>query len=84
MPAVLITGASRGLGFEFANQYAVKGWRVIACCRKPEDAIALKTLRRPRATSPLAINVADNDTVRNAALTLRWDAGASSTTAATA
>jgi NAD(P)-dependent dehydrogenase (short-subunit alcohol dehydrogenase family) len=73
MPAVLITGASRGLGFEFANQYAVQGWRVIACCRNPEDAIALKN----RAPSPrdmvsvVAMDVADNDTVRNAALTLK-------------
>ena len=85
MPAVLITGASRGLGFEFAKQYGVEGWRVIACCRKP-DAIALKKLA-PSArdmVSVVAMDVADNDTVRNAALTLRWDAGASSTTAATA
>jgi len=73
MPAVLITGASRGLGFELAKQYAVEGWRVIACCRKPEDAIALKKLA-PSArdmVSVLAMDVADNDTVRNAALTLK-------------
>jgi NAD(P)-dependent dehydrogenase (short-subunit alcohol dehydrogenase family) len=73
MPAVLITGASRGLGFEVAKQYAVEGWRVIACCRKPEDAIALKKLA-PSArdmVSVVAMDVADNDTVRNAALTLK-------------
>ena len=73
MPAVLITGASRGLGFEFAKQYAVEGWRVIACCRKPEDAIALKKLA-PSARdmfSVVAMDVADNDTVRNAALALK-------------
>ena len=73
MPAVLITGASRGLGFEFAKQYAVEGWRVIACCRKPEDAIALKKLA-PSArdmVSVVAMDVADNDTVRNAALSLK-------------
>jgi NAD(P)-dependent dehydrogenase (short-subunit alcohol dehydrogenase family) len=73
MPAVLITGASRGLGFELAKQYAVEGWRVIACCRKPEDAIALEKLA-PSARdmiSVVAMDVADNDTVRNAALTLK-------------
>src|SRR5215211_765158 len=73
MPAVLITGASRGLGFELAKQYTVEGWRVIACCRKPEDAIALKKLV-PSArdmVSVVAMDVADNDTVRNAALTLK-------------
>jgi len=33
MPTVLITGAARGLGREFARQYAAEGWRVIACAR---------------------------------------------------
>jgi NAD(P)-dependent dehydrogenase (short-subunit alcohol dehydrogenase family) len=35
MPTVLITGASRGIGREFANQFAADGWRVIATCRDP-------------------------------------------------
>lgn len=35
---VLIAGASRGIGLEFAVQYAAEGWRVIACCRSPEQA----------------------------------------------
>ncbi len=35
MATVLITGASRGLGHEFARQYATEGWRVLACCRNP-------------------------------------------------
>lgn len=35
--SVLITGASRGIGFEFAVQYATAGWRVHACCRRPGD-----------------------------------------------
>lgn len=34
---VLITGASRGIGFEFAVQYATAGWQVHACCRRPGD-----------------------------------------------
>ena len=32
MPTVLITGASRGLGLEYARQYVDDGWRVIATC----------------------------------------------------
>ncbi len=33
--SVLITGANRGIGLEFAHQYAAAGWRVHACCRRP-------------------------------------------------
>jgi NAD(P)-dependent dehydrogenase (short-subunit alcohol dehydrogenase family) len=44
MPNVLITGANRGLGLEFARQYALDGWTVIATCRAPEKAAALKRL----------------------------------------
>jgi len=41
MPTALITGANRGLGLEFARQYAVDGWRVIATCRDPDKAFKL-------------------------------------------
>ena len=45
IPTTLITGANRGIGFEFAKQYLAKGWRVIATCRKPEAADDLTTLQ---------------------------------------
>ena len=35
MATVLITGANRGIGLEFARQYAADGWTVIATCRNP-------------------------------------------------
>ncbi len=44
MPTVLMTGANRGLGLEFARSYATDGWRVHACCRHPEKAKALKAV----------------------------------------
>jgi NAD(P)-dependent dehydrogenase (short-subunit alcohol dehydrogenase family) len=44
MPTVLITGAGRGLGLEFARQYAASGWRVIATTRAPAKAEALRAL----------------------------------------
>jgi NAD(P)-dependent dehydrogenase (short-subunit alcohol dehydrogenase family) len=34
MPSVLITGANRGIGLEFARQYAADGWNVIATARQ--------------------------------------------------
>lgn len=34
MPAVLITGTNRGIGLEFARQYAADGWDVIAAARQ--------------------------------------------------
>ena len=44
MPAVLISGANRGLGLEFARQYARDGWSVLAGCRRPDEAEALRAL----------------------------------------
>ncbi len=44
MPTVLITGTNRGIGLEFVRQYAADGWSVIAGCRKPGEAKALKAL----------------------------------------
>jgi NAD(P)-dependent dehydrogenase (short-subunit alcohol dehydrogenase family) len=46
MSSVLITGANRGLGFEFARQYLVDGWRVFATCRNPAGADKLKALAK--------------------------------------
>ena len=34
MPSVLITGANRGIGLEFACQYSADGWDVIATARQ--------------------------------------------------
>lgn len=43
-PTVLITGSNRGIGLELARQYAAKNWNVIATCRHPETAKALKAI----------------------------------------
>lgn len=41
---VLITGANRGLGLEFVKQFAQKGYKVIAACRKANKAKDLKAV----------------------------------------
>lgn len=48
MPTVIISGANRGLGFEFAKQYAADGWRVFAGAR---DLDAAKDLKAAAAKS---------------------------------
>jgi NAD(P)-dependent dehydrogenase (short-subunit alcohol dehydrogenase family) len=46
MPAVFITGSNRGLGLEWARQYAQEGWQVFATCRHPREAVDLQNLAR--------------------------------------
>lgn len=41
MPTILITGANRGMGLEFARQYAADGWRVLGTVRDPMAGRAL-------------------------------------------
>ena len=69
---MLITGAGRGLGLEFARQYLAEGWDVIAACRTPRAARALESLEaQPRgALTILGMDVADTASVRGAAAAL--------------
>jgi NAD(P)-dependent dehydrogenase (short-subunit alcohol dehydrogenase family) len=53
MKTVLLTGASRGLGLEFTRQYAESGWRVIATCRDPKGADALRGIAGKVEIHPL-------------------------------
>ena len=63
---VLITGANRGLGLEFARQYAAAGWTVIATARNPADAADLNAL----GVRVVALDVADQDSVEGLARAL--------------
>ena len=44
MANILITGANRGIGLEFARQYGEAGDRVFATCRHPDEARELQHL----------------------------------------
>jgi NAD(P)-dependent dehydrogenase (short-subunit alcohol dehydrogenase family) len=60
MSTVLITGANRGIGLEFAKQYAADGWNVLACCRHPQSALALQALANNHTSIKIhALDVAD-------------------------
>lgn len=68
---ILITGASRGLGLEFARQYAADGWHVVATCRTPERAAALKKLARTHGNiSIFQLDVTDTKSIIRLARTL--------------
>ena len=61
---VLISGANRGIGFEFAKQYAAKGWRVLAGARNPEGASDLHALSEEYpAVSIEQLDVSDPDSI---------------------
>ena len=68
-PVVLVTGANRGLGLEFARQYADDGWQVFAACRTPGDAGELKKLETASGgrVRVLPMDVMDIASVRAAA-----------------
>ncbi len=75
MPSVLVTGANRGLGLEFARQYAAEGWQVFAACRAPKAA---KELTRLAGESDgririLAMDVTEAASVRAAAAELKGE-----------
>jgi NAD(P)-dependent dehydrogenase (short-subunit alcohol dehydrogenase family) len=48
---ILITGANRGIGLALTREFAGRGWRVIATCRRPEAADALRETAAGQAAS---------------------------------
>lgn len=68
METILVTGANRGIGLEFCNQFAKSGFCVIACCRRPEKASELTRLARQySAIRILTVDVADGDSINQLA-----------------
>jgi NAD(P)-dependent dehydrogenase (short-subunit alcohol dehydrogenase family) len=55
VPTVLITGANRGLGLEFARQYSTEGWDVIATARQSSPELDSLGVR----VEPLDLSDAD-------------------------
>ena len=76
MFSVLITSANRGLGFEFARQYAADGWRIYAACRDPASASELHRLADATKgeMTLLGMDVTDLTSVKAAAKRLEGQA----------
>jgi NAD(P)-dependent dehydrogenase (short-subunit alcohol dehydrogenase family) len=72
MPTVLITGANRGIGLEFARQYSEAGYRVHGACRTPGSADALASLGE-RVTLH-ALDVTDHAGIEALAAELKGEA----------
>ena len=69
MPTALITGASRGIGLEFARQYVDLEWRVIGTCRDPRKADALGAIEGDIDVE--ALDIADHGQVQALAKSLK-------------
>jgi NAD(P)-dependent dehydrogenase (short-subunit alcohol dehydrogenase family) len=76
MPSTLITGGNRGLGLEFARQYAAEGWQVYATCRDPNSASELHRLADASdyKVQIMALDVTDLASVKTAARELEGQA----------
>ncbi|KZV79224.1 NAD(P)-binding protein [Exidia glandulosa HHB12029] len=74
MPTWLITGSSRGIGFELAKQLAAVSngtHTIFATCRNPASATALNDLAKEyKNIHVVALDVDDDETVQGAAKTV--------------
>jgi NAD(P)-dependent dehydrogenase (short-subunit alcohol dehydrogenase family) len=68
MDYVLVTGASRGLGFEFTRQYLQRGAKVFAGYRRLETAGKLQELKKsnPDKLVLVPLDVSDEDSILQA------------------
>lgn len=63
MQTVLISGANRGIGLHLVKHFLAAGWRVVATCRQPDSAEALKALAGA-SLQVLQLEVTDERSVR--------------------
>lgn len=65
MPTIFITGSNRGLGLEWAREYAADGWTVFATCRHPAEATALQNLAAKHENLTIhRLNVTKSEDIR--------------------
>ena len=64
---ILITGSNRGIGLELVRTFVDRNWHVLACCRRPHQAVELSAIAEESggrvAIHPL--DVADSEQIRS-------------------
>ncbi|MEZ4600140.1 MAG: SDR family oxidoreductase [Syntrophotaleaceae bacterium] len=72
---ILISGANRGIGLALARRYAAEGWRVLACCRNPEEAEKLQKMSAESSggLTVHALDVANEQGIRSLAEELKGE-----------
>ena len=67
MKKILITGANRGIGFEFVNQLLEMGHYVIATCRNADKSTNLKKqfLKYQDKLKVISLDLSNNDELKN-------------------
>jgi len=69
---ILITGANRGIGLELTRVFAENNWRVLACCRHPEQAKQLQEIvAKHEQLGVYALDVTDDSAIERLAYILR-------------
>jgi len=61
--SILIVGASRGLGYAMAAEFAVRGWRVLGTVRGPGTALHNLAAERPDSVEIETLDMTDHDQI---------------------
>lgn len=78
--AVVVTGASTGIGYGICAVLLQKGFRVFGSVRSQKDAERLQTKLGAEAFTPLVFDVTDEAAVRAAAVRVRISLDATNNT----